>query len=212
MSKIIRQQNFLNRKFLVCSKVLFFIRCISLSVPSDTWKASGRASLTVSIPSLAERLCQISAPVSVSSPSGGALVVVKTGTLSWSGVHSLPSSESRIMHWQPDVLHRPVGQLQSQVWQSHAPYRNFPVVTVIFNIHRSAIWSVRIVNQDTWRYSLTSWTTRTTGRRSLCAVSYADSALFSDRYQYSTGFACLSGCYCNTTHPNCVSHPSVSTV
>lgn len=79
-------------------------------------------------------------------------------------------------------------------------------------MHWSESCSVRIVNLDLWRHSLSSETDLTTSRKSLCVVSYVCLALFRGLDQYHKSKAGPPGCSCNKTHRTFLSQASISNV
>lgn len=175
---------------------LCVVNGFSLTVPSDTRRASGRAGLTVCITVLQRRPCQDFAPVLVFISSACALAVMSIVASASCGDLSILVVSKR------DNVSAAYCLMQVQ-WTTSKSKSNcrtchlarFAVPSVIFCIQRSVSWSVRIINGYLSRYSLQSKTAHMTVRHSICVLSYACSALFKIRDQYPRAFAGPSGCY-----------------
>lgn len=119
--------------------------------------------------------------VEISSPFCCALVIVENGTSSWSGDSSIPVIGRRDKELAT-LCFTPARCTTSKLSSDSRKglLASFLVVSVIFNIHHSASWSVQVVNQDPPRYGISSRTARTTVRDSLCVVSNACSVLLNE--------------------------------
>lgn len=89
------------------------------------------------------------ASVSVFPPFRGALYIVKTDTSFWSRDLSIPvvaNRDSQFGAWQFMLAQWKTPNANYDC-RRH-PLASFPVVSFLFNIHQSELWSDQIVNKD----------------------------------------------------------------